>query len=298
MKPTEIQAIITLLDDPDKEIYEVVYQSLLEKGVEIVPDLEKAWEVSGSSLTQFRIEDIIHKIQLNSIQSHLTKWIKEGAEDLLEGAFIIAKYQYPELNYNEILTPVEKIKHDIAQEINENLTALEKIKILNHIIFDIHKFSGNTNNYYTPQNSFINQVILSKKGNQISLGVIYATIAQKLGLPVYGVNLPQNFILAYKDEFYEILHPNEINYHDNILFYINPFNHGKVLGRAEIDFFLKQQNISPEDSYYQPCSNIDIIQRLIFNLITSFEKLGNVDKIKDLQDLLKLSKIKNKDQTL
>jgi regulator of sirC expression with transglutaminase-like and TPR domain len=291
MDSKEIQAILTLLEDPDREIFEAVSQSLMDKGIDIVPDLERAWEVTANSETQDRIENIIYKIQIHFVQKSLNSWVKDGGTDLLEGAYIIARYQYPELGFYEILNPIEKIKHDAWLEINENLTALEKVKILNHIIFDIHKFSGNTQNYYSPQNSFLNQVILSKKGNPISLGIIYASIAQKLGLPIYGVNLPKNFILAYKDEFYEILHANQAG-SDSILFYINPFNHGAVLGRKEIDFFLKQQNLNPEESFYKPCSNIEIIQRLILNLIYSYDKLGYTDKIKDLQDLLKITKLK------
>jgi regulator of sirC expression with transglutaminase-like and TPR domain len=287
----EIQAILTLLEDPDKEIHDAIYQSLLEKGTDIVPELEKAWEVSEDSSVQDKLEDIIHKIQLNAVQKSLDIWIKNGGIDLLEGAHIVARYQYPELGFFELLNPIEKIKHDALQEINDNLTALEKVKILNHILFDIHKFTGNTNNYYSPQNSFINQVILSKKGNPISLGIIYIVLAQKLGLPIYGVNLPKNFILAFIDEFYELLGSDSSN-SDNVLFYINPFNHGAVLGKKEIDFFLKQQNITPEEMFYQPCSNIEIIQRLLLNLIYSYEKLEYESRIKDLQTLLKIAKFK------
>lgn len=291
MNIKEIQAILILLEDPDKEIHEAIFQSLLDKGVEIVPELEKAWEVSENSNIQYKLEDIIHKIQLNAVQKSLDTWIKNGGIDLLEGTHIIARYQYPEIGFFEILNPIEKIKHDAQLEINDNLTALEKVKTLNHILFDIHKFTGNTNNYYSPQNSFLNQVILSKKGNPISLGIIYIAVAQKLGLPIYGVNLPKNFILAFIDEFYELL-GSDSSSSDNVLFYINPFNHGAVLGKKEIDFFLKQQNITPEDMFYQPCSNIEIIQRLLLNLIYSYEKLGYDSRIKDLQTLLKIARFK------
>jgi regulator of sirC expression with transglutaminase-like and TPR domain len=289
MNKQELRAIITLLEDPDAEIFEAVYRSLMEKGVDVVPDLEKAWEASDNSSTQDKLENIIHKIQMNFVNKLLTIWIKGGASDLLEGAYIISKYQYPDLGLFEIQGPIEKIKHDAWLEINENLTALEKVRILNHIIFDIHKFSANTTNYYSPQNSYLNQVILSKKGNPISLGIIYASIAQKLGLPVFGVNLPKNFVLAYMDEFNELLNPGLKS--ENVLFYINPFNKGAVLGRKEIDYFLKQQNITPDEMFYQPCSNTDIIQRLLLNLIYSYEKLGYELKIKDLQSLLKISKL-------
>ena len=290
MNERELQAILTLLEDPDTEIYETLYQSLMKKGLDVVPDLEKAWEVSENSEIQNKIENLIHKIQLNFVQKNLSNWIKDGAVNLIDGAYIIARYQYPDLEMDEILNPLEKIKHDAWIEINENLTALEKVRILNHIIYDVHKFSGNTTNYYSPQNSFINQVMLSKKGNPISLAIIYAVVAQKLGLPIYGVNLPKNFILAYKDEFSELLYPDAKN--ENILFYINPFSRGAVLGRKEIDFFLKQQNITPDPMFYQPCSNLEIIQRLLLNLIYAYEKMGYEQKIKELKDLLKISKLK------
>jgi Uncharacterized conserved protein len=289
MDKRELQAMITLLEDPDKEIFEAVYQSLMDKGVDIVPDLEKAWETSENSFIQDKLENIIQKIQLNFVHQLLSTWIRDGATDIIDGAYIVAKYQYPDLGLFEIQNPLERIKHDIWLEINNNLTALEKVRIMNHVIYDVHKFTSNTTNYYSPQNSYLNQVIYSKKGNPISLGIIYMSIAQKLGLPIYGVNLPKNFVLAYKDEFNELLHPESAQ--DNILFYINPFNKGAVLGRKEIDFFLKQQNIKPDDMFYQPCTNVDVIQRLLLNLIYSYEKLGYDFKIKDLQTLLKISRI-------
>ena len=64
MNTQELQAILTLLEDPDGQIYEALYQSFMEKGVDVVPDLEKVWEVSDNSEIQTKIEDIIHKIQL------------------------------------------------------------------------------------------------------------------------------------------------------------------------------------------------------------------------------------------
>jgi regulator of sirC expression with transglutaminase-like and TPR domain len=286
MTEKEINALITLLDDPDKSIYQAISQTLMDKGIEIVPDLEKAWENSSVSSVQDRLEYIIQKIQLNHVHASLAVWLNNGATDLLEGSYIIAKYQYPELGFYEVVNAIDKIKHDVWLEINDNLTALEKVRVINHILFDLQKFSANNSNYYSPQNSYINQVLQSKKGNPISLSIVYAVVAQKLGLPVYGVNLPKNFILAYKDEYHDLFPTGE-----EVLFYINPFNKGAVLGRKEIDLFLKQQNINPEPIFYKPCSNVDIIQRMILNLIYSYEKLGYESKVKDLHSLMKLTKL-------
>ena len=289
MDRSELKAILTLLEDPDREIYEALFNTFIEKGIDVVPDLEKAWEVTSNSETQGKLESIIHKIQHNFVHTSLSNWVNTGSTDLLEGSFIVAKYQYPDLHFAEITHIIERIRHDAWQEINDNLTALEKVRILNHIIFDIHKFTANSTNYYSPQNAYINQVLLSKKGNPVSLGIIYAVIAQKLGLPIFGVNLPKNFVLAYKDEFSEFQADDDKN---DILFYINPFNRGAVLGRREIDMFLKQQNITPDEMFYRPCTTVEIIQRLLLNLIYSYEKLGYEQKIKELQVLLKISKMK------
>ena len=72
---------------------------------------------------------------------------------MLEGVYLIAKYQYPDLRFEDVREKIEIVKKDVWLELNENLTALEKVKILNHIIFDIHKFSLNNANFYSPQNS-------------------------------------------------------------------------------------------------------------------------------------------------
>src|SRR3546814_17101059 len=70
---------------------------------------------------------------------------------------------------------------------NYEMSTLEKVKLLNHVFFKVHGFSGNTVNHQDPQNSYLNLVLESKKGNQISLALIYSLVAQKLDIPIYGV---------------------------------------------------------------------------------------------------------------
>lgn len=279
---TDLEALISLLDDPSDIVFSSVSRKLEDHGERVIPILEKAWEDTLDEKLQERIENIIHHIQFESTYNNLKRWIDNGAEDLLEGCYLIAKFQYPDLKYETLLFEVENIKKDVWLELNNNLTALEKVNILNHIIFDVHKFTGNTKNFYSPQNSYINQVFETKKGNPISLAVVYLVTCQRLGLPVYGVNLPKNFILAYVDEWFE-------NDKDKpVLFYLNPFNKGIVLGKSEIDHFVKQQKLKPNASFYEPCNHADIVKRLILNLILSYENLGYMDKILMLQKILKL----------
>ena len=284
MDEKKILAQIKLLDDPDDLIFNTVRDNLIGLGEEVIPELEKAWESTFDEKIQERIEDIIKYIQFRTVKNGLENWVKEGAKDIAYGGFLLAKYQYPDLSWENMQKQFDAIKNEIWLELNQNLTALEKIRVLNHIFFDGHKFSPNNANFYSPQNAYLNLLFESKKGNPVSLGILYMSVAQRLELPVYGVNLPKNFILCYIDqvsafEAFGDANPNAV------LFYINPFNRGAVFGRKEIDYFLSQQQLEPSDSYFSPCTNQQTLLRLIENLIISYEKLGYPDKVQDLSEL-------------
>jgi len=277
----ELLAMIKLLEDPDEDILKLVTLKLQNLGIEIIPGLEKAWENTINQDLQNKIENIIQYIQFSELKKELSEWKISGGDSLLYGAYLVAKYQYPDLYYSEIEAQVEKLRKEVWIELHDGLTALEKVRVINHIFFAIHKFSGNTSNFYSPGNSYINQVLETKKGNPISLSILYAIVAQQLDMQIYGVNLPLNYILAYKDENFKD-DPN------GILFYINPYNKGAVLSRREIDFFLYEQKLESRKEYYIPCSNITTIERLIRNLVFSYEKMGYPEKIEQVNALLNI----------
>lgn len=279
----EIEALLQLLDDPDEEVYIHIAKKIKMHGDDIIPVLEKAWETSLNSILQQRIEDLIQEIQFTGTKNKLEKWIAEGGKNIAEGAFYIAQYQYPDLKYRDILAKLDKLKQDVWLEINDNLTALEKVRVLNHVLYKLHGFTGNSSNFYAPQNSFINHVLSTQKGNPVSLGIIYIYIAQELEIPIFGVNLPKNFILCYQDMF-----DIEDEFFKSILFYINPFNRGAVLGKREIDYFLKQERLKEDDRYYEACSNKEVIKKLLESLIYSYSRLGYPEKEAELKEIYKL----------
>jgi len=279
-----LRAMIGLLEDPDEAVFDEVKQRLLNIGYPVIDTLEDVWESTFNNLLQTRIEDIIHEIQFNQVLLDLDTWTKEGGIDLLEGAMLIARYQYPDIDEDHVRRNIDLIKKDVWLELNPNLTAYEKVRVLNHILFDVHGFSGNTTNYHAPQNSFINNVLESKKGNPLLLSIVYSIIAQGLDIPIYGVNLPEHFILAYLDEYGLTTQEGD---KQPILFYINPFSKGAVFSRKEIDNFLKQLKLEPNKIFYESCNNISIVQRLVRNLINAYEKLGYPQKVDDMNKIYK-----------
>lgn len=281
-----INALIKLVDDPDEFVFEHVRDKLTSYGIEAIPYLESSWEDEHYGLIfHNRIEQIIHEIQFNEVKTNLKNWTNSPEKDLLQGAIIIAKYQYPGLDETKIHKTIDEITRDIWLELNKNQTAFEQVKIFNRIFFDTHHFHGDSKNFGSPTNSFINTVIETKKGNPLSLSLLYSVIAQSLKLPIYGVNLPNHFVLAYMDEtgVLSFVPKDKGNY--GVLFYINPFSKGIIFNEHSIHEFLQNLKLPFHREYFEPCSNTAIIKRMLTNLIASFQQVGNSEKVEELSIL-------------
>lgn len=277
---TEVISLIKLLDDPDKEIFDHVHNKLLNYGSDVVEQLELAFSEAFDAVQQERIANLVHEIQFRDLKTELNLWYHGGAFDLLQGALIVNKYQYPDLDEQKIINYIESIKREIWLQMMNEASPAEQVKLINHVFYNVFGFSGNTANHQDPQNSYLSQVVETHRGNQISLAIIYSIIAQKLDIPIYGINLPQHFILAYIDE------SKQTDTENGVLFYINTFSKGFIFGRRDVDHFLKQLNLKPERHFYEPCSNVDIIKRVLRNLISAYEKLNSEDKVTELYQLL------------
>lgn len=285
---SSIQALVQLIEDPDESVFEHVRDQLLKIGSEAIPYLENSWESDYYGLLfQNRIEKIIHDIQFDEVRVQLQTWAQSTDKDLLKGAIIVAKYQFPGLDENKIQETIQMIRRDIWLELNDHQTAFEQVKIFNRIFFGIHHFHGDNKNFHAPANSYIHAVLESKKGNPLSLCLIYSIIAQSLDLPIYGVNLPNHFVLAYMDSKYSSFSINQQN-EFGVLFYINAFSKGSIFDTNEIKDFLNGLNLQHHREYFEPCSNTSIIKRMLTNLISAFQQVGHAEKVAELKTLREL----------
>lgn len=272
MKNSEIKALVSLLEDEDQSVVAEIEEKIMSIGTGIIPFLEEEWERNFNPIIQERIEDLIHVLQFELLQERLIDWKENDQDDLLKGLWIVATYQYPDLEYDDLRAQFEQLYIDAWREFKDEMTPYDQIKILNSVLFDGFKFRANTKNFHSPANSMINSVLESKKGNPISLSAVYMLIARRLELPIYGVNLPNLFILTYKSE--------------ETQFYINVFNKGLVFLKEDIDNYLDNLQLDRRDIFYEPCTNLDMIFRMLRNLIVSFEKLGDYHKSDEIKQVL------------
>lgn len=273
MKDTELKALVSLLDDEDAQIVSHVEQKIRTLGMEVVPFLEQEWETNFSPLVQRRIENLIHDLQYEQTRDRLRSWYASEDQDLLTGMWMIATYQYPDLELEKMKQELEQIYYEAWLEFKPDLHPYDQIKIINGVLFQKLKFGANTKNFHSPGNSLLNVVLETHKGNPITLCVLYMLVAQKLKLPVYGVNLPNLFVLTYKDERYK-------------QFYINAFNRGLIFSKEDIENYITELRLVPHESFFQPCSNVEIIRRVLRNLIMAFEKMSEHAKAEEVKGLL------------
>jgi regulator of sirC expression with transglutaminase-like and TPR domain len=271
----ELKAMVSLLDEDDFEIVEHIEDKIKSMGTYIIPYLEFEWENSFNPVIQKRIEDLVHKLQFELLKEKLYAWRINGGKDLLEGVWLVNTYQYPDIEYEQLSKELEQLYYEAWLEFKAEIHPVDQIKILNSVLFGKLHFGANTKNFHSPGNSMLSVVLQTKKGNPISLCIIYMLVAQKLKMPIFGVNLPNLFVMSYKQ--------------DDVQFYVNAFNRGLVFSRKELDEYIANLKLSPNDVFYEPCSHIDIVVRMLRNLINSHEKLGHTERVDEIKTLLNIA---------
>ncbi|WP_018477079.1 transglutaminase-like domain-containing protein [Pontibacter roseus] len=272
MTKKEIKALISLLDDIDHEVASHVEQKIVSLGESIIPFLEEEWEETLDADLQKKIEDLIHNLQFDGLLQRLKDWKEGGGQDLIEGLWLVNTYLYPDVELATLNKAIEQLYFDAWTHMKENMHPYDQVKALNNVLFREKRFSANTKNFHSPSNSMLHLALETKRGNPLTLCAIYMTIAQKLDMPVFGVNLPNLFILTYKL--------------GEVQFYINVYNKGLMLSKTDIDNYILQLNLNPVDIFYEPCSNLEIIKRALRNLAFSFEKTNDLEKATEVTKLL------------
>ena len=289
MKQERLDALITLLDDPDKTVFEMVEQELLKEDEEIIPALEKKWEQSFEENSQNRIENIIQSLQFKRTYRGLKNWIDQTSQkqDLFEGFCAVDRFQYPDLNPLNLTLKIENLRKSIWLELNNSLTLLEKTTILNHFIFNMNGYSVNLSNPNSPQNCFLNQLLDTKHGNPVSMSIFYTIIARTVELPAYLVDFPKNPLVAIVDaELAQKVHGSTRE--TEVLFYINPSNKGAITSRKEIDYHLKRNDYQPIEDYAEPKPDALFIKRLIESMLEAYTSVGYTEKEEKIRQLLSL----------
>ncbi len=281
----EISALLNLIDDPDEEVFGAVSNRIIDFGRTIIPNLEHLWETTPDEQIQERIELIIHRLHYTDLTEDFRQWSLAGHHDLLVGSLLVSKFQYPDLTTSAVLLEVEKIRRNIWLELNNYLTPLEQIRIVTGILYSYYSLKG-TEIAYTDINEFlIHKVLESKRGNQLSNGILYLILCDLLDVPVKAIGVPKQFVLAYFKPGYSDESSND--HLSKIEFFIDPSS-GMVFTQKDVENYFKRISVPPVDTYFKPLSNNRVIQYLLEEASKCFDNEKDGYKRDELLDLGKL----------
>ena len=177
---------------------------------------------------------------------------------LFEAALFIAQDDEHPLDLSTCLTDIDKFAMRLKHRLHADIAPIPKLRLLNNFFYQELGFSGNFNDYYNPDNSYLHKVMSTRRGIPISLAVIYMELAQQIGLDVKGISFPGHFLMKLSIKTGDII--------------LDPFN-GASLSREEIEerlepYFIHGRN--PEDpplaSYLANATDRSILARMLRNL--------------------------------
>ncbi len=282
----EITALLRLIDDPDAEVYDTVASKLLHYGKEIIPNLEQLWEVTEDESIQERIELLIHRVHFTDLQHDFLEWSQSKHPELLRGAILVARFQFPDLNVPAILTQFDQMRRNIWLELNNYLTPLEQVNVFNSILYNYYKLHGHELTEREPKYFFINQVLESKQGNAYTLGVLYLALCELLDIPVFAVDVPRQFIFAYIDTLHSFMNPHNEGI-QQIQFYMDPIN-GMVYTQKDVDSYLRKINAHDRELYFSPLVTKRIIFKMMEELSLCYRYRREEQKADEIQQLMRL----------
>lgn len=276
----ELNALFTLIDDPDEIVYSSVTERLVAYGKPVIPNLEHLWETTPNQAIQERIEMIIHRLHFTDLQQDLTEWKNSACPDLLFGALLVAKFQYPELQTTPVIQDIEKIRRNVWLELNSFLTPLEQANVLSSIIYNYYHLKGIKLKYDNPDEFFLHKVLESKKGNAIANSIIYQVICEKLEINARLIQIPKQSLIAF---FHSDTDFNDSSqyYRDQIHFFIDATN-GQAYSHNDIETYLNRLGKTADPNFFRPRTNRAIIGKLIKELSRCFNNTENQYKQEEL----------------
>ena len=263
-------ALISLLSDEDPAVFKAIREEIMSHGPG-VRDWLSPYALDADPLLRRRTQEIvIHYDRMDADTVFSAFCLNHGDDlDLEEGCWLLSETVYPEINTGAYRAILDDFAHDLMMQLDFGAEPEGLVAGINQYLFRVHKFGGNEDNYYDPDNTFLNRVIDRRTGNPISLCMIYLSVCRRLGLPVTGIGLPGHFLCRFQNPRQEL--------------YIDAFNRGRVLSKTDCMKYLKQAGYEFHESFLLPASPRRILLRMCSNLHQVYQRKGMKEDATRLQ---------------
>lgn len=175
--------------------------------------------------------------------------------NLGRAALLIAQSEYPELPLGTYLELLDELAAGAAARLPAEPEPREVAQAVSRHLFHEMEFRGNSDDYYDPRNSYLNDVLLRRRGIPISLSVLYLEVARRLGLRAAGVSFPQHFLVKFDDQGQE--------------WFVDPFHQGEEFAGPDLRQAILGRGNIPEESldyYLSAATRRQMLTRMLVNL--------------------------------
>ena len=208
----------------------------------------------------------LNELKFSDPVAEFRGFIRSLNYELETGALLLARTVTPQLDVGGCCAALDAIAARCRELASEPSTRREKCRILNRVLFHEWGFRGNVEHYTDPRNSLIDQVISRRKGNPVSLCIVYLLVAARLDFALDPVGLPGHFVIGC--------------FSDDLPFYVDPFEQGVMRDRGEIMALLSDRSSGVRESDLAPVSVRDVLCRVCRNLVNSYTASGEPDKVR------------------
>ena len=280
-----IDALISLLDDQDELVFNSVKEKLLSLGSAVLPKLEDSLSTVESIEHAMKLEEIIAHLKREMLIDRLKQWISNENRTLIDGWLIVSSLHHPNISKEKIENSIQKIYREAWLEITESMTSLEKVAVINHILFKINHFDISDSEVPNVENIVLDKLLFSKTGDVYSLTILYLILARHLHLDLLPIMLANKLLLVYEDSLAASLAFGAAS--DKYLYYINVAHQGSVISPKEVQF-LYDKSLKYGKVVTRIETDISLIKKLLNLMYLIYSREGDPDKLLLTEDLLAL----------
>lgn len=264
------EALISLLADEDPGVYATVRAKLLAFGPAASQWLRPHTLSSDPTLRRRALEIVRHQARRAADLRFLDFCRSHGEDlDLEEAAGLLAQTRYPEAHLDAYRALLDAWADELRVLIDSTTEPERLLGVLNRFLFGELGFTGTEQHTFDPDSGYLNRIIDRRSGNPIGLGALYLFLARRLRLPVAGIGLPGHFVCRHQDSRGEL--------------YIDPFDRGRFLTKADCMRMLLQASFGYGDKHLAPLGPRRILLRLCQHLVNSYGHLEQTDEARRVQ---------------
>ena len=191
----------------------------------------------------------------------------DGSLDLLTGALLIAADAYPGLDQDEVVRQLEELAEPLSRRGLADLPGRAQARALGDYLGLACGFRGNAEDYYQPENSFLNDVLARRVGIPISLAVVYVEVARRVGVRASGVGFPGHFLVRVEDADRPVV--------------VDPFNGGAILAQTDLAALLEKSGYRGPfaPAMLDPAPARHVIARMLMNLRGIYAARGDYARL-------------------